>query len=251
MHGARFDPARSRGRAAGDRRGTGPRAQFSPGPARPDPSGRHLPSSSLSQPDPGLARGHRADRRRRPETFYQAHYRPDGAVLVVVGDVEPERGPRPDRRPLRGRAGGRVAACRGRTVVEPRQSGRRDFVLVRAGVGGAGPPRLAHRAAGPSRRAGSRRPRRPALLRPAVAALAVPGRDRQDGHLGRGRPRRGAPRRPVLHPARGRSGRRPSRPSSGGSPPSCSACADTGRRPTSWPDRGAGSRRPGAGNRKT
>ena len=67
MRGAQFDAARGRGRAAGDRRGAGPRAQFSPGPARPDPSGRHLPPSSLSQPDPGLARRHRADRRRRPE----------------------------------------------------------------------------------------------------------------------------------------------------------------------------------------
>ena len=40
-------PARGRARAPRDRRGTGPRAQFSPGPARPEPSGRHLPSSSL------------------------------------------------------------------------------------------------------------------------------------------------------------------------------------------------------------
>lgn len=60
--------------------------------------------------------------------FYEAHYRPDGAVLVVVGDVEPEcafdrvgehfgpitRGnaPRPEA-----------------TVNEPRQVGRRDFTL--------------------------------------------------------------------------------------------------------------------------
>ena len=33
---------RGRGRAAGDRRGTGPRAQFSPGPARPNSSGASL-----------------------------------------------------------------------------------------------------------------------------------------------------------------------------------------------------------------
>ena len=31
------------------------------------------------------------------ERFYQAHYRPDGAVLVVVGDVEPEAGAGRDR----------------------------------------------------------------------------------------------------------------------------------------------------------
>ncbi|MBV8609299.1 MAG: insulinase family protein, partial [Singulisphaera sp.] len=60
--------------------------------------------------------------------FYQTHYRPDGAVLVVVGDVDPEAaldriethfGPLP----------------RGQTerpsplVDEPRQTGRRDFTL--------------------------------------------------------------------------------------------------------------------------
>ncbi|MBV8267450.1 MAG: insulinase family protein, partial [Planctomycetaceae bacterium] len=60
--------------------------------------------------------------------FYQTHYRPDGAVLVVVGDVDPEAaldrvethfGPLP----------------RGQTerpsplVDEPRQMGRRDFTL--------------------------------------------------------------------------------------------------------------------------
>ena len=58
--------------------------------------------------------------------FYQAHYRPDGAVLVIVGDVDPEL------------AFDRVAAhfgpiVRGATprpelvISEPRQTGRRDF----------------------------------------------------------------------------------------------------------------------------
>jgi zinc protease len=61
--------------------------------------------------------------------FYERHYRPDGAVLVVVGDVEPDR------------ALDRIAAhfgalCPGRIerpepmVGEPRQTGRRDFTLV-------------------------------------------------------------------------------------------------------------------------
>lgn len=61
--------------------------------------------------------------------FYRRHYRPDGAVLVVVGDVHP------------GRAFDRIAAVFGAippgvelrpgpSVVEPRQSGRRDFTLV-------------------------------------------------------------------------------------------------------------------------
>jgi zinc protease len=61
--------------------------------------------------------------------FYRAHYRPDGAVLVAVGALDPERaldrieahfGALP-----RGKAG-RPAAPAG----EPRQAGRRDFTLV-------------------------------------------------------------------------------------------------------------------------
>jgi zinc protease len=61
--------------------------------------------------------------------FYRAHYRPDGAVLVVVGDVDPDDaldrveayfGPiAPGERPRPGLA-----------VAEPRQTGRRDFTLV-------------------------------------------------------------------------------------------------------------------------
>ncbi|MGE5755071.1 MAG: M16 family metallopeptidase [Planctomycetaceae bacterium] len=61
--------------------------------------------------------------------FYQRHYRPDGAVLVVVGDVEPDRAL--DR--IEAHFG---ALCLGRIerrepmVGEPRQTGRRDFTLV-------------------------------------------------------------------------------------------------------------------------
>lgn len=61
--------------------------------------------------------------------FYQTHYRPDGAVLVVVGDVDPTKaldsieshfGPIP-----------RGALPRPEVVVsEPRQAGRRDFTMV-------------------------------------------------------------------------------------------------------------------------
>ena len=60
--------------------------------------------------------------------FYQLHYRPDGAVLVVVGDVEPQFaldrieahfGTLPRGEPRRQRS----------PINEPRQTGRRDFVL--------------------------------------------------------------------------------------------------------------------------
>ncbi|HZW34797.1 MAG TPA: insulinase family protein, partial [Isosphaeraceae bacterium] len=61
--------------------------------------------------------------------FYQAHYRPDGAVLIVVGDVEAEaaldRIAESFERIPRG-----TLPRPGVTVVEPRQAGRRDFVLM-------------------------------------------------------------------------------------------------------------------------
>jgi len=60
--------------------------------------------------------------------FYRAHYRPDGAILAVVGDVEPEA------------ALDRIAShfagvpvseppVPGPAIAEPRQTGRRDFTL--------------------------------------------------------------------------------------------------------------------------
>jgi zinc protease len=62
-------------------------------------------------------------------TFYRAHYRPDGAVLVVVGAVDPDRAL--DRVEAHfgslKRGGPRRAAT---TLAEPRQTGRRDFTLV-------------------------------------------------------------------------------------------------------------------------
>ena len=61
--------------------------------------------------------------------FYQEHYRPDGAVLVVVGDVHPEqtldRIAESFERIPAGSSPRRPTA-----VVEPRQSGRRDFTIV-------------------------------------------------------------------------------------------------------------------------
>ena len=63
------------------------------------------------------------------ERFYRRHYRPDGAVLVVVGDVEPERALDRIAAVFGGIPPG--AAVRARpSAVEPRQSGRRDFDLL-------------------------------------------------------------------------------------------------------------------------
>ena len=63
--------------------------------------------------------------------FYREHYRPDGAVLVVVGDVDPRKAL--DRI---SRSFDRIApgprARRQTEVVEPKQAGRRDFTLVEA-----------------------------------------------------------------------------------------------------------------------
>ena len=61
--------------------------------------------------------------------FYRAHYRPDGAVLVVVGDVDPARAL--DR--IEGHFSGlpRGTSTRAEpTVDEPRQTGRRAFELI-------------------------------------------------------------------------------------------------------------------------
>ena len=63
------------------------------------------------------------------QSFYRLHYRPDGAVLVVVGDVDPERAL--DRVEehfgsiTRGEAARPVLS-----VSEPRQTGRRDFTMI-------------------------------------------------------------------------------------------------------------------------
>ena len=116
-----------------------------------------LPPPSLPQPDPRLARRPGADHASTtcaPST--DQHYRPDGAVLVIVGDVEPER------------ALDRVAAHFG--PLAARRRDRRPPPLDRAAadgparlhagrrrVGGAGLARLAHRAQGASRRPGDLR----------------------------------------------------------------------------------------------
>jgi zinc protease len=60
--------------------------------------------------------------------FYHAHYRPDGAVLVVVGDVEPKRALDAVSRHFAKVPGGKGARPRP-SVVEPAQNGRRYFEL--------------------------------------------------------------------------------------------------------------------------
>ena len=63
--------------------------------------------------------------------FYRRHYRPDGAVLVVVGDVEPERALDRIARHFEPLASGEVERLPP-PLAEPRQFGRRDFTLVDA-----------------------------------------------------------------------------------------------------------------------
>jgi zinc protease len=61
--------------------------------------------------------------------FYQLHYRPEGAVLVIVGDVEPARAL--DRVEAYFGSIARGAERRVEPAVrEPRQTGRRDFTLA-------------------------------------------------------------------------------------------------------------------------
>ncbi|WZO99073.1 pitrilysin family protein [Isosphaeraceae bacterium EP7] len=78
----------------------------------------------LGWPD-DLARATVADLR----AFYAAHYRPDGATLVVVGDVDPARAL--DRIELHfGHLAAGVTNRNPPPMSEPRQAGRRDFTLT-------------------------------------------------------------------------------------------------------------------------
>ncbi len=129
MHGARFDP----------REVEAERSVIAEERARDldSPLGRldqtHLAVSFLVHPYRNPILGWPDDLRRTTvedlTSFYETHYRPDGAVLVVVGAVDPEKtldlvasqferldpGTR-DRPPL--------------PCPEPRQHGRRDFSLI-------------------------------------------------------------------------------------------------------------------------
>lgn len=101
------------------------------------PSGRldqtHLAMSYLIHPYRNPILGWPDDLRRLSvddlRSFYDAHYRPDGAVLVIVGGVDPTKAL--DR--VEAHFGGLPRGAMPRPVVgvsEPRQSGRRDFTLT-------------------------------------------------------------------------------------------------------------------------
>jgi len=63
------------------------------------------------------------------KAFHRAHYRPDGAVLVVVGDVDPARALDRIEAHFEGLRPGEVERP-GPPPGEPRQSGRREFALI-------------------------------------------------------------------------------------------------------------------------
>jgi zinc protease len=70
-------------------------------------------------------------------TFYAAHYRPDGAILVVVGDVEPQAALDLVARHFEGVPVG-PAAIKRPVFAEPDQTGRRDFALSEPESGARG-----------------------------------------------------------------------------------------------------------------
>ena len=62
--------------------------------------------------------------------FYRQHYRTDGAVLVIVGDVDPARALDAAETWFGPIAGSNQITAEPTTIVEPRQTGRRDFALL-------------------------------------------------------------------------------------------------------------------------
>jgi zinc protease len=62
--------------------------------------------------------------------FYDRHYRPDGAVLVIVGDVHPERAFDLAEAHFGAIRPGAAAPAVNATWTEPRQTGRRAFTMV-------------------------------------------------------------------------------------------------------------------------
>ena len=182
--------------------------------------------------------------------FYQAHYRPDGAVLVVVGDVDPEA--------ALDRISSHFADVPAGDSPSPATRDRR-----------AEPVRPARFRRSPESESAARSllgwrtvPRAIATLRSWMCSpiSSVAAADRVSGTHWSRPTRRPPGSRPLTRrrtgPASFLSSSRPRRaptspPSSRGSRPSYFACAKPARRPLSSTDHGAGSKRPGAGNRKT
>ena len=116
MRHARFDPreVELERRVIGEERAR--ELELAARPARPEPPGRRLPAPPVPQPDPRLARGRRADRRRRPRarstagtTGPTARCWSSSATWTRTGrwtgsrrssaDIPPGRRPAPGRRP--------------------------------------------------------------------------------------------------------------------------------------------------------
>ena len=141
------------------------------------------------------------------KAFYQAHYRPDGAVLVVVGDVDPEAALDLIASHFADVPAGKTPRAEAVLHRAANRSGRREFVLSDVGVGGRADFSAGARCRGPSRRGCLGRARRSPLLRPAVTALATPwSRPTRRPIWIEARTRGSAAGRAVLHSARSGSG---------------------------------------------
>ena len=101
-----------------------------PQPAGPDPPGRGLPArhpyrNPILEAGPTTWPGSTSNDLR---AFYDRHYRPDGAVLVIVGDVDPDHAF--DRATEHFGAISPGMARSEPRWSEPRQTGRREFTVV-------------------------------------------------------------------------------------------------------------------------
>ena len=158
--------------------------------------------------------------------FYRAHYRPDGAVLVVVGDVEPEAALDRIARHFASVPAGAVPLP-SPAIVEPRQTGRRDFAVSE-------PDSAARACSAGARCHGIILTRLPWTFWPICFVAAAAG---GFGNLWsrptrrpRGSKQRTAPRSAPASSSSSSKRPRPrtERPSSEGSPRSCSGWADDG-----------------------
>ena len=184
--------------------------------------------------------------------FYRQHYRPDGAVLVVVGDVDGRTGPGPDRR----RTSSGIPAGAGPAHAAVRSSSRASPAVATSRCSSPSGVARGSSAGAPCRGA---IPTSPRSTSSPICFAAVGGRG-SGSPWSRTRPM--ATWVEAAHATAQRAGQffiqveaeseddldgdRAARSST-----SCAAWRMRARRPRSWPVRGAGSRRPGAGNRTT